>query len=176
EATLSNGKKVIGESKISRSKSPIERVELRPRRAKPLEETLEAIAQADLITMGPGSLFTSVIPNLLVEGIPQATAKSSALKAYFVNLMSQPGETLNFRASDHVAAILSHCGRARNLIDVCVVNTGTLPGRLLDPYQAKSAQPVENDTENLEALGLQVLSADLLRMSRARAGQKIGHD
>ncbi len=71
---------------------------------------------------------------------------SPALKAYFVNLMSQPGETTNFRASDHVEAILRHCGKARNLIDVCVVNTGTLPGRLLNPYQAKSAQPVENDT------------------------------
>ncbi len=96
EATLANGRKVAGESRISRSRSRIEKIQIRPRRPKPLPETLEAIANADLITLGPGSLFTSVIPNLLVDGIPQAIADSPALKAYFVNLMSQPGETTNF--------------------------------------------------------------------------------
>jgi uncharacterized cofD-like protein len=176
EATLANGRKISGETRISRSNSRIERISLRPRRPKPLAETLRAIANADLITLGPGSLFTSVIPNLLVDGIPQAIAKSPALKAYFVNLMWQPGETANFRASDHVAAILRHCGRARNLIDVCVVNTGSLPGKLLNPYQAKFAQPVENDTENLSALGLEVLCTDLMRMSRAKGSEKIRHD
>ena len=114
EATLANGRKLQGETRISRSTSPIDRISLRPARPKPLAETLRAIAEADLITLGPGSLFTSVIPNLLVDGIPQAIAKSPALKAYFVNLMWQPGETTNFRASDHVQAILRHCGRARN--------------------------------------------------------------
>jgi len=176
EATLANGRTIRGETRISRSTSRIERITLRPRKPKPLSETLDAIAQADLITLGPGSLFTSVIPNLLVDGIPQAIANSPALKAYFVNLMWQPGETTNFRASDHVEAILRHCGKARNLLDVCVVNTGSLPGRLLNPYQAKSAQPVDNDTENLQALGLEVVSADLLRMSRAKIGAKIRHD
>jgi len=176
EATLANGRTLRGETRISRSTSRIERIALRPRKPKPLAETLDAIAQADLITLGPGSLFTSVIPNLLVDGIPQAIANSPALKAYFVNLMWQPGETTNFRASDHVEAILRHCGKARNLIDVCVVNTGSLPGRLLNPYQAKSAQPVENDTERLKALGLEVFCADLLRMSRAKVGAKIRHD
>ena len=176
EATLANGRQIQGESRISRSTSRIERVSLRPRKPKPLAETLRAIADADLITLGPGSLFTSVIPNLLVDGIPQAIAKSPALKAYFVNLMWQPGETTNFRASDHVKAVLRHCGRARGVIDVCVINTGSLPGKLLNPYQAQSAQPVENDTENLSALGLEVLCTDLLRMSRGRTGDKIRHD
>ena len=113
EATLANGRKVGGETRISRSTSPHRAHRAAAAPPKPLAETLEAIAEADLITLGPGSLFTSVIPNLLVEGIPQAIAASPALKAYFVNLMSQPGETTNFRASDHVAAILRHCGRAR---------------------------------------------------------------
>jgi uncharacterized cofD-like protein len=176
EATLADGRKISGETRISRSTSRIERVTLRPRKPKPLAETLRAIEHADLITLGPGSLFTSVIPNLLVDGIPQAIAKSPALKAYFVNLMWQPGETSNFRASDHVQAILRHCGRARGIIDVCVINTGSLPDKLLDPYQATSAQPVENDTKNLAALGLDVLCTDLLRMSRASAGEKIRHD
>ena len=176
EATLANGRKLQGETRISHSTSPIDRISLRPSKPKPLAETLRAIADADLITLGPGSLFTSVIPNLLVDGIPQAIAKSPALKAYFVNLMWQPGETTNFRASDHVEAILRHCGRARNVLDVCVVNTGSLPSRLLNPYQAKSAHPVDNDIENLEALGLEVLSTDLLRMSRAHSANKIRHD
>ena len=99
EATLANGRKISGETRISRSRVRIDRIALKPRNPKPLAETLEAIANADLITLGPGSLFTSVIPNLLVSGIPQAIAKSPALKAYFVNLMWQPGETTDFRAS-----------------------------------------------------------------------------
>jgi uncharacterized cofD-like protein len=176
EATLADGRKISGETRISRSTSRIERIALLPRKPKPLSETLDAIANADLITLGPGSLFTSVIPNLLVDGIPQAIASSPALKAYFVNLMSQPGETTNFRASDHVEAILRHCGETRDLIDVCVVNTGPLPRKLLHPYRAKFAQPVENDIEKLKALGLEVLCMDLLRMTRPKAGAKIRHN
>src|SRR5438270_217681 len=130
EATLSNGAKVIGETRISRSRHRIERVELRPRRPKPLAETLQAIAEADLITLGPGSLFTSVIPNLLVQGIPKAIAESRALKVYFLNLMSQPGETTQFSASDHVAAILRHAGR-RQVIDMCVLNSRSIRGKAL---------------------------------------------
>src|SRR5438128_9218167 len=93
---------------------------MRPRRAKPLAETLEAIARADVITLGPGSLFTSVIPNLLVDGIPRAIRASTAVKAYFVNLMSQPGETPEFRASDHVRALHQHAGG--KFLDYAVVN------------------------------------------------------
>ena len=109
-AELENGRIVTGESKISKSRSPIKCVRLRPGICKPLPETLEAIQRADLITFGPGSLFTSVIPNVLVQGIPQAIRRSKALKAYFVNLMWQPGETTGFRASDHVSAINRHAG------------------------------------------------------------------
>ena len=174
EATLANGRKVEGESKISRSRSRIEKIAIHPRRPKPLPETLEAIAKADLITLGPGSLFTSVIPNLLVHGIPQAIAESSALKAYFVNLMSQPGETTNFRASDHVAAIHRHTKVP--ILDVCVVNSHAIRGRVLDRYQANAARPVENDLENLEQMGLKVIAADLLRISGSQVQEKIRHD
>src|SRR6266699_500023 len=110
EATLADGRKISGETRISRSRVRIERIALKPRSPKPLAETLEAIAGADLITLGPGSLFTSVIPNLLVKGIPDAIRRSPAVKAYFVNLMWQPGETMSFRASDHVRAICNHAG------------------------------------------------------------------
>ena len=178
EATLENGTKVLGETRISRSKLRIEKIELRPRRPKPLRETLEAIAQADLITLGPGSLFTSIVPNLLVDGIPRAIAQSPATKAYFVNLMSQPGETTNFRASDHVGSLLRHAGKTyvRSLIDVCVVNTRPISGQGLARYQAQAARPVENDVANLERMGLKVLGEDLLRMARFRAQEKIRHD
>jgi uncharacterized cofD-like protein len=174
EATLANGRKVEGESKISRSRSRIEKIAIHPRRPKPLPETLEAIAKADLITLGPGSLFTSVIPNLLVDGIPKAIAESTALKAYFVNLMSQPGETTNFRASDHVAAIHRHTKTP--ILDVCVVNSHAIRGRVLDRYRANAARPVENDLENLEQMGLKVIAADLLRISGSQVHEKIRHD
>jgi uncharacterized cofD-like protein len=174
EATLADGTKVQGETRISRSKSRIDRIELRPRRPKPLPETLDAIAKADLITLGPGSLFTSVIPNLLVQGIPQAIAASPARKAYFVNLMSQPGETTNFRASDHVEAVIRHGGRG--IIDTCVVNTRAIGGKVLDRYQRNAAKPVEIDTDNLGSMGLSVLSADLVRMAGNRGEHKIRHD
>jgi uncharacterized cofD-like protein len=176
EATLADGMTVAGETRISHSQHPIERIALKPRRPKPLAETLEAIANADLITLGPGSLFTSVIPNLLVRGIPEAIAASPALKAYFVNLMSQPGETTNFRASDHVAAIMRHCGRAKPVIEVCVINTAPLRGRVVHQYQAKSARPVENDVNRLAELKMDVLATDMVRMTRAPHGEKIRHD
>ncbi len=178
EATLADGRKVKGETRISQSRERISRIEMRPRRPKPLAEAIEAIGRADLITFGPGSLYTSVIPNLLVDGIPRAIAASPALKVYFVNLMSQPGETSGFRASDHVAALLRHAGRAvsRSLIDVCVVNTRPIAGVVLDRYQARTAKPVENDVATLERMGLRVLGTDLLRMSGERYREKIRHD
>jgi uncharacterized cofD-like protein len=174
EATLANGSKVLGETRISRSKSRIRRVNLKPRAPKPLPETLEAIAQADLITLGPGSLYTSVIPNLLVSGIGDAIADSPALKAYFVNLMSQPGETSGFRASDHVRAIQDHCKRP--VVDICVVNSRPIRGRALSRYEAQAARPVETDIETLRNMGLDILEADLLRMSSLRTNDKIRHD
>ena len=177
EATLENGQKILGETRISRSRSRIEKIQLHPAHPKPLPETLRALAEADLITLGPGSLFTSLVPNLLVDGIPRAIASSSALKAYLVNLMWQPGETTNFRASDHVAALLRHAGRySRSLIDVCVVNTRPITGKILEKYRAQAARPVENDVEKLRQMGLQVIGDDLLRMSRFNSDGKIRHD
>jgi uncharacterized cofD-like protein len=180
EATLADGRKVAGETRISRSTAPIERVTLRPRRAKPLPETLEAIANADLITLGPGSLFTSVIPNLLVDGIPQAIAASGARKAYFMNLMTQPGETTHFSAADHVRALLSHAGGVgKRLIDVCVVNTRPFSRKALGSYRQHAAQPVEEDLDQIRSMGIKIIAADLLRMNgvnRPRPGDKIRHD
>ena len=169
KAELEDGSIVTGETRISKSRAPIRCIRLRPARCKPLPETLEAIAQADLITLGPGSLFTSVIPNLLVEGIPEAIHRSRALKAYFVNLMWQPGETSGFRASDHVAAIHRHAGL--KLIDVAAVNTRAISAQQRRKYAAEEAQSVVNDVDRLVNMGLQVVAADLLG-----EGEIVRHD
>jgi uncharacterized cofD-like protein len=160
EAELENGRIVAGETKISKSRSRIKCIRLRPRVCKPLPETLEAIERADLITFGPGSLFTSVIPNVLVQGIPQAIRRSKALRAYFVNLMWQPGETIGFRASDHVEAIHRHAGV--ELLNVAIVNTRSISAKQRRKYAAEQVQSVVNDVDHLDRMGLQVVAEDLL--------------
>jgi len=174
EAELADGRRIAGETRIGHATSRIERIRLRPRTPHPLPETLDAIRNADLITLGPGSLFTSVIPNLLVKGIPEAIAQSPALKLYFVNLMSQPGETIGFSASDHVQAIHAHC--RRQLIDIGVINTGRIRGKILESYQRRAARVVENDVGKLRALGVEVYEADLVRLQGMRSAAKIRHD
>lgn len=159
EATLEDGNVVVGETKVSKSRSRIRSIQLQPRRCKPMKETLEAIAHADLITFGPGSLFTSIIPNVLVEGIPEAIVESKAARAYFCNLMSQPGETSGLLASDHVRAINEHAGRA--VIDYAVVNTAEIRPLLLRKYERQRARPVANDIDRLKAMGLAVVEAPL---------------
>ena len=163
EAMLENGRRVIGETKITKSRSPIRKIRLRPAHCLPLPETLQAIAEADLITLGPGSLFTSVIPNLLVEGIPAAIRKSAATRAYFVNLMWQPGETMNYRASDHIRAIYDHAGPG--LLDYAVVNTGLVRPSLRRKYARQEVRPVEVDLDALDGLGVELVTANLLRES-----------
>jgi uncharacterized cofD-like protein len=169
EATLSDGTRVVGETRISRSKLRIQRIRLIPRKARPLPAALAALADADLITLGPGSLFTSVVPNLLVEGIPQAIRQSRAVKAYFVNLMWQPGETMTFRASDHVLAIHRHSGGP--LLDYAVVNIRPIPSALKKAYAREAALPVENDIDRLFKMGLQVMAGRLAHLSG-----KVRHD
>lgn len=160
EASLRDGSVIRGESKISKSRQPIDAVRLKPDDCEPLPETLEAIAKADLITLGPGSLYTSVIPNILVTGLPEAIERSPALKVYFVNLMWQLGETIDFSASQHVAAIHAHA--RRELIDCVVLNSAPIPSALKRKYARAHVRPVENDVEQLNAMGLKVVTADLL--------------
>jgi len=169
QARLQDGTVVSGETQISKAKSRIDSILLKPRRVHPLSETLEAIEQADLITFGPGSLFTSVVPNLLVSGIPEAIARSNAIKAYFCNLMWQPTETMHFHAVDHVAAIHKHA-RA-NIIDCIVVNSKPVSAPHRRRYAAQQVQPVHVDIAALQGLGLRVVEEDLL----AR-GEKVRHD
>ncbi len=168
-AELDSGITVLGETRISKSRSRIRRIYLKPDGCKPMPETLRAIADADLISFGPGSLFTSVIPNMLVEGIPKAIAQSPAVKAYFVNLMWQPGETTNFSAAEHVKALAEHAGR--NLLDYVIYNTRSISPALLKKYARQKALPVANDLEGLSELGVKLVGRDLLE-----EGEKVRHD
>ena len=173
EAVLNDGSVVRGESKISKSRRPIELIRLRPGNCDPLPDTMEAIAKADLVTLGPGSLYTSVIPNLLVKGIPEAIERSSALKVYFVNLMWQPGETIQFAALQHVEAIHAHA--QRKLIECVVLNTAPIPMALKRRYARAHVKPVENDLEKLAELRVKVVTADLLG-DEAIVPQKVRHN
>lgn len=165
EALLSGGGTLCGESRIGKGRLPIERIMLRPARCRPLPEVMDAIRSADVITLGPGSLYTSVIPNLLVAGIATAVEQSQALKIYFVNLMWQPGETINFSASRHVDALLKHA-HGRKIIDYVVLNTAPIPARLRRKYAAQKVKPVENDVARLEEMGMKMVAADLLGESK----------
>jgi uncharacterized cofD-like protein len=169
EAELIDGSLVSGETRISKSRIAIKKISLKPGLCRPLQETLEAIAAADLICLGPGSLFTSVIPNLLVTGIPPAIQASRALKAYFMNLMWQPGETMNFTAFDHVEAIQRHA--QNRVLDCVVLNTRPIPPAMRRRYAAQKVYPVKNDTSRLESAGLRVVGENLLA-----GGEKVRHD
>jgi uncharacterized cofD-like protein len=160
QAKLADGTRVRGETNISRSVADVDRVEIRPKHCRPLPETLDAIQAADLICLGPGSLYTSVVPNLLVHGIPEAIANSRALKVYFCNIMSQPGETTGYTASQHVEAILRHAGQP--LLDCVVVNVTRVPAAAKRAYAELNQHPVPNDLKALEKLGLRVIRAELL--------------
>ena len=160
EAVLENGKRVAGESRISRTRTRIRRVRLVPRRVKPLPEVLDAIARADLILLGPGSLYTSVIPNLLVSGVAEAIRKSRATCVYISNLMTQPGETSGFTAADHVRAIQQHGGQ--ELIDCVVLNNKPFAPEVARRYRARGAHPVSADVGELQRMGLRCVSDDLL--------------
>ncbi|HUO27627.1 MAG TPA: YvcK family protein [Bryobacteraceae bacterium] len=174
EATLADGTRVRGETNISKSRKPIRSIRLRPRKVKPMADTLTAIARADLITLGPGSLFTSVVPNLLVEGIAAAIRRSRALKAYFVNLMWQPGETVAFTASDHIRAIHKHAGG--QLIDCAIVNTAPIEMAVRKRYERLQSLPVENDLDRIAKMGVRVVTGKLVQSSQLQSFKKVRHD
>jgi uncharacterized cofD-like protein len=125
-----------------------------------LPAALEAIRQADVILLGPGSLYTSVIPNLLVDGISDAIRNSRAMKIYICNIMTQDGETEGMSASDHVSALLKHGGNG--LIDICLCNSEPVSRRLLERYSREDAEPMNVDTATVEKQGVQVIMRPLL--------------
>lgn len=159
-ATLATGKRVRGETKISRSRSPIQKLELDARRVKPLPKAIEAIRDADLILMGPGSLFTSVIPNLLIPEIARAIARSKAPRVYIANLMTQPGETTNFSLSQHLSAIDAHVGK--HVIDYVVANRKAVSAEVASRYHAEGAEQVEVDRDEISRMKVKLILDNLL--------------
>ncbi len=159
-ATRIDGSVIQGERRIAGTRVPIQRLHIVPSRCRPLPETLAAIRQADLITLGPGSLYTSLVPNLLVQGIAKAIARSRAVKVLVCNLMTQPGESRGYSAADHVRALHEHAGV--KLFDHIVLNTGKLSGALLKRYAAERAAPVVADLDAVRKLGVKPLCANLL--------------
>ena len=160
EALMEDGTRVRGETKITASKGRIKELFLLPPDAGPLPETLEAIARADLITIGPGSLFTSLIPNLLVRGIAQAIVQSSAIKAYVCNLMTQANESLGLTAADHIRALNSHAGK--QIFDYVLINRTPIPDELKAKYALEGATPIVADLDAVEALGVIPVLGDYL--------------
>jgi uncharacterized cofD-like protein len=159
-AELEDGSRIEGETRISSVRQRIRRVHLNPPDALPLKDSLNAIRTADLITIGPGSLYTSLIPNMLVTGVIDAVRASKAVKIYIQNIMTQPGETEGYSAVDHVLALAGHCGGT--LFPNILVNNRMPSPEMLKRYEAERAALVDVDHAELRALGLNVVEEDLL--------------
>jgi uncharacterized cofD-like protein len=160
EALMDDGSRVRGETKITASNRRIVRLKMIPADVTPVEQTLEAIRQADLITIGPGSLFTSLIPNVLVHGIPEAIASSRALKIYVCNLMTQANESLGLSASDHINAILKHAGT--NIFDAALLSVTPISAELKAKYALEGASQIVVDEPEVRALGVTPILGDYL--------------
>lgn len=164
EAEFENGQTVFGESRIFYAKkqtdSPIRRVRLVPEHPRALPESVEALLDADMIVLGPGSLYTSVIPNLLVDGIAEAIASSRALRVLVLNVMTQEGETEGYTGPDHLRAVRAHGGEG--LVDVCLGNSEEVPRALVAAYRAEGAEPLRVCREELVRMGVRVAEAPML--------------
>jgi len=162
EAVFENGTRVLGESKIFQFKKEqdcrVAHVRLLPGHPPALPETLEAIESAELILLGPGSLYTSVIPNLLVDGVAEAISQSDALKIYVCNIMTQDGETEDMTAADHVEALMEH---GLGNLDICLCNNATVAPELLERYREEDARPIVIDHDRLARLGVEVVERPL---------------
>ncbi len=169
EAVFENGTRVLGESKIFQFKKEqdcrVAHVRLLPGHPPALPETLEAIESAELILLGPGSLYTSVIPNLLVDGVAEAISQSDALKIYVCNIMTQDGETEDMTAADHVEALMEH---GLGNLDICLCNNATVAPELLERYREEAARPTGIDHARLARLGVEVVERPLTTPVGAR--------
>lgn len=169
QAEFTDGTSARGESAITGAGKSIARLSLDPPEAEPLAESLQAIAEAEVIILGPGSLYTSVIPNLLVRGVTEAIAASPAPVVYVANLMTEHGETDGYGVAEHIHALHAHA--RRRLVDLVVENDSPVPREVLDSYAAERAFPVPASHGELERQGLRVLRGPVLE-----AGHLARHD
>src|SRR5574344_3164430 len=163
-AELEDGRIIKGESNIPEAKGKVKRLFTNPENCRALEDVILAIKDADLIILGPGSLYTSVIPNLLIKEISSEIAKSTAKKIYVCNIMTQPGETDNYDVSDHVKAIMNHAGN-KKIVDAVLVND-SLPDNLAEKYERVHSFPVKLDIDNVKKLGIKIVSKKLIEDSK----------
>ena len=161
EALMEDGTRIRGETKITASNGRIKELFLDPPDVQPLPQTLEALARADLITIGPGSLFTSLIPNLLVRGIAQAIVNSAAVKVYICNLMTQANESLGLTAADHIRALNRHA-QTKRIFDFALINRAPAPPELKAKYALEGATQIVADLEAIEELGVIPVLGDYL--------------
>ena len=174
EAQLTDGRWVRGESSISSCPraegTRIERIRLLPEGARAYPPCLRAIEAAELILIGPGSLYTSIIPNLLVDGIAAAIRRSSAVKLYICNIMTQPGETEGYSVSEHLQALLAHAGTG--ICDVCIANSLPIDPAVLENYARQGAEQTRVDRARVEALGVRLVEAPVA----SPRGDMVRHD
>lgn len=167
-AELEDGTIIKGESQIPKIQfdinKKIKRVFLKPEGCRPMEEALESIREADAIIIGPGSLYTSIIPNLIVQDIAETIHKSKAMKIYVCNIMTQKGETLGYTLTDHIKAINSHA--KRDIIEYVIVNTGSIPEEFAIKYMDEYATAVEIDWENVNGMGIKTIAGDFVRIDK----------
>ena len=163
-AELEDGRIIEGESSIPEAHGKIKRLFTQPEKCEALPEVLEAIANADLIILGPGSLYTSVIPNLLVDGVVDAIMQSTAKKIYVCNIMTQPGETTDYSVASHVNALISH-SNGNKIVDAVLVNN-SVPENMSENYAKSGSIPVKLDMENLAPTGVTVVSQKLIMESK----------
>ncbi len=156
---MADGNRVMGETAIRDYQASIKEIFLIPE-CGPLPETLEAINEADAIIIGPGSLYTSIIPNLLVKGIIEAIASSRAPKFYISNIMTEQGETDEFTAADHLKVIQKHTGK--QIIDYAVVNSGKIDEERLKRYKEEKAVPVKSSSDEIAKMGINIIERDLV--------------
>lgn len=168
-AKLNNGNVIKGEStipkEVKKQKSKIEEVYLEPRDAKPLNDVIKSIYEADYVIIGPGSLYTSIIPNLLVEGVVEAIKKSNAIKIYISNVMTQPGETDGYDVLDHIEAINKHT--KENLIDYIIANNEIIPDNQFEKYKKDGANQVLLDKDQrmaLKSMGIKIVERNLIEV------------
>lgn len=157
-----DGTESIGESNIPKALKPIKRIFLRPGGSNPTQDALEAIKKADIVVLGPGSLYTSIMPNLLIERLYKEIAASKAIKIYVCNVMTQKGETDGYKASDHLRVIIEHT--APGIIDYCIVNTAKIHDAILERYKEEGAHPVIADPENLKKMKCKVIEAHIVKI------------
>ncbi|GFP74040.1 gluconeogenesis factor YvcK family protein [Clostridium fungisolvens] len=168
KAELANGQIVEGESMIPEiayeNKTRIKKLSIIPEDAKPLDDALDAIREADAIVLGPGSLYTSVIPNMLVKEITYAVKRSKAFKIYVSNIMTQPGETDGFKVSDHIKILNDYCGK--DTVDCVIANVDNISDELKKRYWEDGSEIVELDLAELQKMGVEVVKANLVNINK----------